>query len=132
MRVISENCYEFGEFRLDADERLLLRGDAIVEVTPKAFEILLLLVRNAGRTVTKEEIFQQVWPNSYVEETNLSHHVFHLRKTLRESESRKFIETVPKRGYRFVAQASPLSLKSAPEPVGAATTQKHRSRRGLA
>jgi Tol biopolymer transport system component/DNA-binding winged helix-turn-helix (wHTH) protein len=102
MRATSENCYEFGEFRLDADERQLFRGESALEITPKALDILHLLVINAGRTVTKEEIFQKVWPDSFVEETNLSHHVFRLRKILGETEARKFIETVPRRGYRFV------------------------------
>lgn len=103
MLVSSENHYEFGDFSLDRDERLLTREGRPVDVTPKAFEILLLLVENAGRTVTKEEIFGRVWPDSYVEETNLSHHIFRLRKTLGDGDETKFIETVPKRGYKFVA-----------------------------
>ncbi|CAN5610703.1 hypothetical protein BH20ACI4_BH20ACI4_05930 [soil metagenome] len=104
MRRISENCYEFGEFRLDADEKILWRGDSIAEATPKALEILLVLVKNAGRIVSKEEIFGQVWADSFVEDANLSHHIFRLRKILGENDELKFIETVPKRGYRFVAE----------------------------
>ena len=109
MRIISGNGYEFGEFRLDVDERVLLRGGSVLEITPKAFEILLLLIRNAGRTVTKEEIFEGVWPDSFVEETNLSHHIFRLRKVLGESETTKYIETAPRRGYRFVADVRPIA-----------------------
>ena len=112
MRVISGNGYEFGKFQLDVDERVLLGGGATLEVTPKAFEILLLLIRNGGRTVTKEEIFQNVWPDSFVEETNLSHHIFRLRKILNETEQDKFIETVPRRGYRFVADVRPVVART--------------------
>ena len=103
MRKNSENCYEFGEFRLDADEKILWRRDSIADITPKALEVLLVLVKNAGRIVEKEEIFRQVWAGSFVEEANLSHHVFRLRKILGETEDHKFIETVPRRGYCFVA-----------------------------
>ncbi len=117
MRAISDNCFQFDEYRLDADERQLLRGDVPIELTPKAFAILLILVTNAGRTVTKEEILETVWPDSYVEETNLSHHVFRLRKTLGETEQRKFIETAPKRGYRFVAEVRRAVIGPAEAPI---------------
>ncbi len=117
MRAISDNCYQFDEFRLDADERQLWRGDVPIEMTPKALAILQLLVLHAGRTVTKEEILQTVWPDSFVEETNLSHHVFRLRKTLGETEQRKFIETVPKRGYRFIVEVRSAVMKPAEVPV---------------
>jgi Tol biopolymer transport system component/DNA-binding winged helix-turn-helix (wHTH) protein len=103
MQIISEHRYEFGEFRLDADEKILWRGDSVADATPKALEILPVLVKNAGRIVSKEEIFRQVWADSFVEEANLTHHVFRLRKVLGETGERKFIETVPRRGYRFVA-----------------------------
>ena len=103
MEFRSDDHYEFGDFLLDRGERLLTRQGRPLDVTPKALEILLLLVENAGRTVTKEEIFGRVWPDSYVEETNLSHHIFRLRKILGETEAAKFIETVPKRGYKFVS-----------------------------
>lgn len=103
MRNLSAKTYEFGGFRLSEDEKILFRGDSVVEVTPKAIEILLVLVENAGRIVPKEEIFQKVWAGSFVEEANLSHHIFRLRKALGEDKRLKFIETVPKRGYRFAA-----------------------------
>src|SRR5215213_726512 len=94
--------YEFEDFRLDAVQGVLFRGQSVVNLTPKAFEILRLLVERSGKVVTKEEIFAKVWPDSFVEEANLSHHIFKLRKALGESEDRKLIETVPKRGYRFI------------------------------
>lgn len=81
----------------------MLDGDnAVVDVTPKALEILCVLVKNRGRVVSKEELLRIVWVGSFVEEANLSHHIFRLRRALSESEDYKFIETVPKRGYRFV------------------------------
>jgi TolB-like protein/DNA-binding winged helix-turn-helix (wHTH) protein len=106
LNQVSANFYEFGEFRLDANEKVLRRGDSIADVTPKAVEILLVLVENAGSIVSKEEIFRQVWTDSFVEEANLSHHIFRLRKVLGEDDEHKFIETIPKRGYRFVAEIS--------------------------
>src|SRR5687768_12138067 len=122
MRATSENCYEFGEFRLDAEERQLFRGNSTLEITPKALVILHLLVTNAAMMDTKEEILQKVWPDSSVEETNLSHHVFRLRKAHGETEERKFIETVPRRGYRFVAktvQAQAAESEITPEATPA-------------
>lgn len=113
-----QTVFEFGDFRLDAEEKVLRRRDSTCDLTPKAMDVLLVLVRNAGRVVSKEEILRQVWPHSYVEETNLSHHVFRLRRILDESENNKFIETVPKRGYRFVAEIQrPKAVVSASQPV---------------
>ena len=106
--------YEFEDFRLDAVQGVLFRGQSVVNLTPKAVEILRLLVERSGKVVTKEEIFAKVWSESFVEEANLSHHIFKLRKALGESEERKIIETVPKRGYRFVAD-----LKTSNAPLDA-------------
>src|SRR5918912_2122937 len=96
--------YEFGAFRLDVHERLLMRGSEHVALTPKAFELLVVLVGRRGRLVTKEELFQEVWAGSFVEEGNLTQNIYTLRKTLGEGAGEQtFIETVPKQGYRFVA-----------------------------
>ncbi|HKP68391.1 MAG TPA: winged helix-turn-helix domain-containing protein [Pyrinomonadaceae bacterium] len=102
---MTERIYKFDGFALDAERRLLTddHGRA-VDLTPKAVEILSLLVENAGQLVTKEELMKRVWSDSFVEEANLSHHIFKLRKALAENDDRKLIETVPKRGYRFVAE----------------------------
>ncbi|HEX8180689.1 MAG TPA: winged helix-turn-helix domain-containing protein, partial [Pyrinomonadaceae bacterium] len=98
------SVYEFGSFRLDVHERQLRRADAPVQLTPKAFELLVALVARRGRLVTKEELFQEVWAGSYVEEGNLSQNIYTLRKVLGEGAGEQtFIETVPKQGYRFVA-----------------------------
>jgi Tol biopolymer transport system component/DNA-binding winged helix-turn-helix (wHTH) protein len=95
--------YEFGPFRLDEAEHLLLRAGEVVPLTPKAFEVLLALVKQPGRLLEKETLLQAVWPESFVEEKNLVDNISRLRKALGEGENgQKYIETVPKCGYRFV------------------------------
>lgn len=96
--------YEFGKFRVDAPEKILFDGAEVVSLTPKAFETLLLLIENCGHAVSKEEIMQTVWADSFVEENNLAQNICFLRKVLGESAGgARFIETVSKRGYRFIA-----------------------------
>ena len=100
----TKQFYEFGRFRLDVEERLLLCDGAIVPLTPKAFDLLFVLVTHHGHLLGKEEIFNAVWPGTFVEESNLTSNNALIRKTLGESgNSERYIETVPKRGYRFVA-----------------------------
>jgi len=95
--------YEFGNFRCDPREHLLLCGDTSVSLSPKAFEILLVLIRSNGRLLTKDELMQQVWPDSFVEEGNLTVNISALRRALGETPAgQQYIETIPKRGYRFV------------------------------
>src|SRR5882724_10798504 len=99
----TSHSYEFGRFSLDPAERLLFRDRELVPLTPKAFDILLALVENNGRVVEKDDLMKRVWPNTFVEEGNLTQNVSLLRKALGESASgAQFIETVPRRGYRFV------------------------------
>ncbi len=96
--------YEFGPFQMDPDKQILLRGNDPIPVTPKAFETLLVLVRRSREVVSKEELLKEVWPNSFVEESNLSQNIFLLRKALGDTaENRKYIVTLPGRGYRFAA-----------------------------
>ena len=92
--------YEFGTFRLEPNERRLLRGDEIVALTPKAFDTLHLLVRNGGHLLEKDELIRMLWPDTFVEEGSLSNNIFLLRKAL--GDNPEYIETVPRRGYRFV------------------------------
>ena len=100
----SSSIYRFGPYHLDGAERMLLRNGVKVPITPKVFDTLLILVQNAGKVVTKEHLLQQVWPDTFVEEANLSVNVAALRKALGEREGEfEYIETLPKRGYRFVA-----------------------------
>jgi DNA-binding winged helix-turn-helix (wHTH) protein/TolB-like protein/Flp pilus assembly protein TadD len=99
--------YEFGHFRVKSEERVLLRDENLVSLTPKAFDILLTLLENDGRLVNKDDLMKKVWPNTFVEEGNLTQNVSLLRKALGESANGpQFIETVPRRGYRFVAPVS--------------------------
>src|SRR5215510_12959579 len=96
--------YEFGPFLLDDSERLLLRSGEAISLTQKAFDLLLVLIERHGRLVEKEELFKAVWPDSYVEESNLFSNVALIRKALGEGEKgQRYIETIPKRGYRFTA-----------------------------
>jgi len=96
--------YEFGPFRFDSAERVLLRDGTPVPLAPKATEILLVLVEQAGHLVDKETLINRVWPDAFVEEGNLNKNIFFLRKALEEWDGgREYIGTVPKRGYRFVA-----------------------------
>jgi DNA-binding winged helix-turn-helix (wHTH) protein len=97
------HLYEFGPFRLDATERLLLRDHQHIPLTPKAFETLLVLVEHGGHVIDKDELMRKVWPDTFVEEVNLAKNVSSLRKILGAEQSNHYIETIPKRGYRFVA-----------------------------
>jgi DNA-binding winged helix-turn-helix (wHTH) protein/tetratricopeptide (TPR) repeat protein len=93
--------YDFGPFRIDASQHVLLRDGAEVPLTPKAFDTLLLLVRNSGRIVDKDELLKTIWPEAYVEEATLAQNVFTIRKALGGSEGEQYIQTIPRRGYRF-------------------------------
>src|SRR6185295_2809435 len=99
-----KHFYEFGPFRLDPAERSLLRDGNAVPLTPKAFELLVLLVENRGHLLKKDELIERVWPNTFVEEANLTQNVSALRKALDDKNGgAQYIETVPKVGYRFIA-----------------------------
>ena len=96
--------YEFGPFRLDARKRLLLREGEIVPLKPKAFDTLLALVEGCGRVVEKDELMRRVWPDTAVEEGNLTFNISSLRKALGDDPRRhEYIVTIPGEGYRFVA-----------------------------
>jgi Tol biopolymer transport system component/DNA-binding winged helix-turn-helix (wHTH) protein len=96
--------YDFGPFRVDPEERILLREGKPVPLAPKAFEMLLALVESSGHVMEKHELLRKIWRDTFVEEANLSNNVFLLRKALgEENGKRKYIETVPRRGYRFIA-----------------------------
>jgi TolB-like protein/DNA-binding winged helix-turn-helix (wHTH) protein len=104
MNKTVRHLYGFGPFVLDPGERLLLHGAARMELPPRAFDTLLVLVENNGRLLEKDALMRTVWRDTVVEENNLSQVVYLLRKALRDGEDgSRYIETVPKRGYRFVA-----------------------------
>jgi pimeloyl-ACP methyl ester carboxylesterase/DNA-binding winged helix-turn-helix (wHTH) protein len=105
----AKQVYGFGSYSLDAEERVLLRDGQPVILPPKDLETLLVLVERAGHIVEKEELLAKVWPGVFIEEGNLARHVFNLRQVLGDREDgRMYIETIPKRGYRFVAPVTML------------------------
>src|SRR5215831_6489207 len=103
-----KQIFEFGHYRLDAAERLLLRDGEVVPLQPKVFDLLLALVERHGRLLEKDELMKLVWPNAVVEEANLANNISILRKTLGE-DGQQLIETVQKRGYRFMAAVRELN-----------------------
>jgi len=109
----SQRFYEFGPFRLDATAPLLWREGEPVNLPPKALETLVVLVRHAGRLVKREDLIEAVWPETIVEENNLSVNVSQLRKVLGEDKhGRQYIETIPRRGYRFTVAARSVVAES--------------------
>lgn len=104
MNSTSNSSYEFGPFLLNSGERLLVRDGQAVILTPKAFETLLLLVENSGHVLTKEQMLTKLWPDTFVEEANLTNNISILRRALGDDpEGRQYIKTVPRLGYRFEA-----------------------------
>ena len=130
----TKHIYEFGSYRLDPEEKVLLRDGQAVSIPPKDLETLLVLVEKAGHIVEKEELLQKVWPGVFIEEGNLARHVFNLRQVLGEGpDGRQFIETVPKRGYRFAglleARDEPGYIEVAPAPTASQIPLQLRNRR---
>lgn len=100
----SAHCYEFGPYRLDLDQRILTRSGDKIALTPKATQLLSLLVSHAGSLVDKDELLKEVWRDTFVDESNLTQNIFLLRRALGdERPGTRYIETVARRGYRFVA-----------------------------
>ncbi len=117
-------AYRFGPFCLDVRERRLSRGDEVIPLRLKVFDTLLVLVENAGRLVTKQELLDTVWPETTVEENNLNHNVSVLRKALGErATGQQYIETVPRVGYRF---AAPVDAAAPQTGASAASIAKAR------
>lgn len=99
---VAKEVYEFGPFRVDPEKETLFRAGESVPLTPKTFQILLVLIRNSNEVVTKDDLMKTIWPDTFVEEANLSRNVFMLRKALGESaQDHRYIVTVPGRGYRL-------------------------------
>jgi len=97
--------YDFGLFRFDVSLRVLTKAGEVISLGDKAAEVLLFLLHNAGNLVGKEDLMKEVWPNSFVEESNLTQNIHTLRRVLGDDRvSARYIETVPRRGYRFVAE----------------------------
>ena len=121
--------YEFGPFRLLVTDRLLKCGDTVVSLPPKLIDTLILLVENKGHVLTKNELMEALWPDTFVEETSLTQNISLLRRALAENGgSQQYIETIPKRGYRFAAEVREVTGANAQpvveEPADAASEAK--------
>src|SRR5262245_32586143 len=117
MSQLSQHVYEFGPFRLDAAEHLLLRDGEVVPLQPKVFDVLLALVERHGRLLEKDELMRVVWPDTVVEEVNLANNISILRKALGDGgNGQRFIETALKCGYRFVVHVKEVGVERA-EPI---------------
>ncbi len=104
MKDLKVKFYEFGQFRLDLKKRQLLYEDKVIPLAKKSYSILLFLIENSERVVSKKELLEQFWEESYVEESNLVQHIYRIRKILKNGGSEdKYIETLSKSGYRFIA-----------------------------
>lgn len=117
-----KHFYEFGPFRLDLEQRLLWHDEETVALAPKVFETLILLIEHRGRVVKKEEMMKALWPDRFVEESNLTQNIFMLRKILGEGTGKaQYIETIPKRGYCFIGTVKEtqeeVKLTANTEPV---------------
>ena len=108
-----QDLVKFGPFCLDLKRPRLMRDGEMVALTPKALEVLSVLVQNNGRLVEKEVLIRQVWPDTFVEDGNLSVHIFALRKALAQaSGGQSYIETIPRQGFRFTANVRPVDVNS--------------------
>jgi len=114
---LADTVYEFDEFHLDPKKRVLRLRHAPVPLTPKAFEMLLVLVKSEGLVMTKDELIRAVWADSFVEDSNLTQIVFVLRKALGETPDRRYILTVQGQGYRFAADVKLVSGNEIPREL---------------
>src|SRR4026208_492117 len=101
---------QFKDFTVNTDEKVLLRDGEFIALAPKVFETLLVLIENHGRIVLKEELMKRLWPDTFVEEANLTFNIQQLRKSLGDNaRSPIYIQTIARRGYRFIAAVEPLA-----------------------
>lgn len=115
MSALEKPIYRFGEFELDPAERRLLAHGVPVTLTPKVFDTLVLLVERAGHAISKDDLMHALWPRGFVDESNLTKHIWLIRKALGEGENdARWIETVPKLGYRFAASVQRIARSAAP------------------
>jgi Tol biopolymer transport system component/DNA-binding winged helix-turn-helix (wHTH) protein len=124
MAIKQGRIYEFGEFNLNPDEHLLYRGSQQVPLSPRTFDLLVKLVENAGHLLDKDTLIREVWADASVEEGNLNRTISNLRKALGETPTEiRFIQTVPRVGYRFVADVRETTPAEKPvEEIAPATT----------
>lgn len=133
MAKLNNNLYEFDRFRVDLAEKVLMRDGAIVPLTPKAFDTLVLLVEKGGHLVEKGELMNRLWPDTFVEENSLSQNIYLVRRALgEESRGARYIETVPRRGYRFAAPVREISGENTMMAEGSQTEAIAEGRESLA
>jgi DNA-binding winged helix-turn-helix (wHTH) protein/tetratricopeptide (TPR) repeat protein len=126
---LDATAYAFGPFRLFPEEQLLRRGDRRLPLPPKAFQTLLLLVRNSGHLMLKEDLMKALWPETFVEEVNLANKISLLRKVLGDTGAAPAcIETVPKLGYRFLPAVTQVWKSAAPTAGSASKVEERRDR----
>ncbi len=117
----TNELYEFGPFRVDPEKETVVRAGELVSITPKTFQILLVLIRRNKEIVTKDDLMKMVWPDTFVEEANLSRNIFMLRRALGETaQDHRYIVTVPGQGYRLAEDVRPVpgrNLPSLPRPI---------------
>src|SRR5688572_13645194 len=123
MSDVPKELLRFGPFTLDLSDRLLWRGGELVPLTPKAFDLLVVLVQNPGRVLSKSDLIERVWPDAVVEEANLSNQVYRLRTVLGDGDGEaSYIDTLSRRGYRFVAPVTRVVSEDA-VPVSPASAR---------
>ena len=116
MSSLSNHLYKFGDFALDVDQRVLFRGGELVLLTPKVFDTLLILVESSGRIVEKEELRRRLWPDTFVDEANIAFNIQQVRKCLNDdARNPRYVGTVARRGYRFLADVEVVSNDQTPE-----------------
>ena len=124
----SDNCYQFGEYRLDITERTILRATEPVSLSPKSFDVLSILVQNGGRLLAKDYLLAAVWPGVTVEENSLAKAVAEIRKALGEGpRENRYVVTVARRGYRFIPTVtgwSTVRQENAPRCSNRQSTRK--------
>ena len=116
MDDVTNSVYQFGEFQLDAANKLLVRNGIQVRLTPKVFDTLSLLLEHPGQLIEKDEFMRQLWPETFVEESALAENICRLRRALGDAEGQRFIATVPKHGYRFFAEVRRVAATATAEP----------------
>src|SRR6185369_12669331 len=110
-----QDLLEFGPFRFDLNRQRLTCNGEVVALTPKALEVLSVLVQSNGNLVEKDVLIRRVWPDTFVEDGNLSVHIFALRKALTQSSGgQNYIETIPRQGFRFTASVKTIEVNSGP------------------
>lgn len=115
MSSLSNHLYKFEDFTIDVDQRVLLRGEELVSLTPKVFDTLLILVQSGGRIVEREELKRRLWPDTFVDEANIAFNIQQVRKCLNDdARNPRYVGTVPRRGYRFLVDVEVVSSNQTP------------------